>query len=381
LAWKVKYIDYPSQYQKLRVEILRLIDETLTSGDVMMRGQLSDFEARLSEFVGTDNSIGVGNCTEALQLCLQAVGVGPDDEVITVSHTLVATVAAIHHNAATPILVDIGEDHNIDPECVEAAITSRTKAIIPVHLNGRVCDMGRLTEVATRHNVIIIEDAAQSLGASIDGKRAGSFGVAGCFSFYPAKILGGYGDGGAVVTNNKVIADKIRLLRNHGRTSDGDVAFWSFNSRLDNLQAAILSMKLKHLPEWIDRRREIAQIYHIRLSDMENCLLPPPPKMDGSYFDVFQNYEIEVENRDSLRAYLNECGIETLIPWGGKGVHQFEALGLSHFCLPRTDRLFERALMLPMHCELTDAQVIYVTDCIRQFYASKNLPDASRVCP
>ncbi len=368
MSWKVKYIDYPTQYQRMKDEILRVIDETLAAGDVMLRGQLRDFESHLADFVGTRYAVGVGNCTDALRLALHAAGVGVGDEVITVSHTMVATVAAIHHNGATPVLVDIGDDHNMDPEAVEKAVTPRTKAIIPVHLNGRLCNMERLMAIAKRHNLLLIEDAAQALGASFEGVRAGAFGIAGCFSFYPAKLLGAYGDGGAVVTNSEEMAEKIRLLRDHGRTADGDVAFWAFNSRLDNVHAAILDLKLKYVPGWIERRREIARIYHERLCDLPQVALPPPPQVDDAYFDVFQNYEIEVENRDHLRAYLHERGVETLVPWGGKGVHQFKFLGLNGFRLPRTERMFQRVLMLPMHCELTDDQVVYVAECIRSFY-------------
>ena len=181
--------------------------------------------------------------------------------------------------------------------------------------------------------------------------------------------MGAFGDGGAVVTNNKEIAEKVKLLRNHGRTNDGDVAGWSCNCRLDNLHAAILHLKLRQVPAWIERRREIAHIYHERLSNMPELLLPPPPETNGPYFDVFQNYEIEAEDCDRLRGYLQENGIETMIQWGEKGVHQFQALGLTHFGLPRTQRMFQRALMLPIHCELSDEQVMYVAERMNRFYA------------
>ena len=369
MSWKVRYIDYPMQYQKMRNEILETVDTVLSQGDVMLRQQLRDFEANLAAFVGTKYAVGTSNCTDALHLSLRAAGIGPGDEVITVSHTFVATAAIIHYVGATPVLVDIGKDHNIDVDLIEAAITPYTRAIIPVHLNGRVCDMGRLMAIAKKHGLLVIEDAAQALGASFNGIKAGAFGLAGCFSFYPAKLLGAYGDAGAVVTNSQEIAEKVMLLRNHGRTADGDIAGWSFNCRLDNLHAAILCLKLKHVPEWIERRREIARIYHERLSDMPQLLLPPLPVTDGPYFDVFQNYEIEAKGRDRLRAYLQENGIETMIPWGGKCVHQFQALGLTHFRLPRTECMIQRALMLPMHCELTDEQIVYVAECIQRFYA------------
>ena len=364
----MRYVDYPGQYQKIRNEILETIDAVLSQGDVMLRQQLRDFEVNLAAFVGAKYAVGTSNCTDALHLSLRAAGVGQGDEVITVSHTFVATVAVIHQVGAKPVLVDIGEDHNMNVALIEKAITSRSRAIIPVHLNGRVCEMGKLISIAEKHGLVVIEDAAQALGASFNGTKAGAFGLAGCFSFYPAKLLGAYGDAGAVVTNSQEIAEKVTLLRNHGRTSDGEIAGWAFNCRMDNVHAAILDLKLKQLPGWIERRREIACLYQEWLFNIPELLLPPPPVTDGAPFDVFQNYEIEAEDRDRLKAYLQERGIETMIAWGGKGVHQFPALGLTHFDLPRTQRMFERVLMLPMHCELTDEQVVYVATCVRRFY-------------
>ena len=368
MDWKVRYIDYPQQYQKTRQEVLDTVDDVLSKGDVMLRQQLRDFETNLAGFVGTHYAVGTSNCTDAMHLTLRAAGIGPGDEVITVSHTFVATAAAIHHAGATPVLVDVGDDHNMNGELAEAAITPRTKAILPVNLNGRLCDLPRLLDIAEKHNLVVVEDTAQALGASLRGVKGGNWGLAGCFSFYPAKLLGAYGDAGAVVTNSPEIAEKVSQLRDHGRQSDGGISGWSFNCRLDNLHAAILDLKLKYLPRWIERRREVAAIYHEHLSDMPQLLLPPPPSSEGPYYDVFQNYEIECENRDDLREHLRAAGVETLVPWGGKGIHQFEALGLTHFDLPRTEKVFQRALMLPMHCELTDKQVIYVSEEIRHFY-------------
>ncbi len=368
MAWRVRYIDDPASYQKMRDEILGVVDHTLSQGDVMLRHQLSDFEANFASFVGTRYAVGVNNCTDALHLSLRAAGIGPGDEVITVSHTMVATAAAIHHAGATPVLVDIGEDHNMDAGTIESAITHRTKAIMPVHLNGRVCDMGRIMPIAEANGLLVIEDAAQALGASFDCENAGSFGLAGCFSFYPAKLLGAFGDGGAVVTDSEEIAEKIKLLRNHGRMPDGDVSGWSFNSRLDNLHAAILDVKLKHLPSWTRRRRDIADIYSSGLASLPQLRLPPPPVHEGPFHDVFQNYEIEAENREGLVTHLTGAGVETMISWGGRGVHQFTALGLTLHRLPRTERMFERVLMLPMHPELDDSDVEYVVQSVREFY-------------
>jgi dTDP-4-amino-4,6-dideoxygalactose transaminase len=368
MDWKVRFIDYPSQFQKMEAELMGTIRTVLSQGDLILRQHLRTFESNLAAFVGTRYAVGVSNCTDALHLTLRATGVGPGDEVITVSHTFVATVAAIHHTGATPVLVDIGDDHNMSVELVEAAITGRTKAIIPVHLNGRLCDMGRLMQLAEEHGLIVIEDAAQALGASFEGKRGGSFGLAGCFSFYPAKLLGAFGDAGAVVTDSQELADKIRLLRDHGRTRDGDIAGWSFNCRLDNLHAALLDLKLTRVPQWIARRRALAGMYNQYLKDVSQLCLPPPPVADGSYFDIFQNYEIEAQERDGLVAHLRESGVEILISWGGRAVHQCKALALDHFRLPRTDQLFRGILMLPLHTELDDSQVAYVAQAIQDFY-------------
>lgn len=373
MNWKIRFIDYPEQFKKMEKEIMDTVRTVLSRGDLMLRQQLRDFEEHLAAFVGTRFAVGTSNCTDALHLSLLAAGIGPGDEVITVSHTFVATAAAIHHAGAVPVLIDIEDDHNMNVDLVEAAITPKTKAIIPVHVNGHLCNMEKLMKISERHKLLVIEDAAQALGASFKGKKAGSFGLAGCFSFYPAKLLGAFGDAGAVVTDDGEIAEKVKLLRNHGKNDNGDIVSWSFNCRLDNLQASILDLKLKRLPEWISRRRELAMIYHERLQDLKALRLPPPPVEDGPYYDVFQNYEVEAEERDRLVAYLKEKGIEVFLPWGGKGVHQFRALGLTRFHLPRTEQLFHGAFNLPLQTELTDEQVNYVTDMIHTFYGRKKL--------
>ncbi|MGH7339383.1 MAG: DegT/DnrJ/EryC1/StrS family aminotransferase, partial [Candidatus Rokuibacteriota bacterium] len=348
MSWRVRFVDYPSQFLRHETEIMSTIRSLLVAGDLMLRQQLRDFEAHLAEFVGTRYAVGTSNCTDALHLSLRAADVGAGHEVITVAHTFVATAAAIHHAGAMPVLVDIGDDHNMDPDLVEAAITPRTRALLPVHLNGRVCDMGRLMAIAERHRLLVIEDAAQALGGSFKGTRGGAFGLAGCFSFYPAKSLGAFGDAGAVVTNSEALAQRIRRLRDHGRTADGDIAEWSFNCRLDNLHAALLDLRLKRLPEWIEQRRDLAARYEAELGGVRQVRLPPPPADGDPYFDSFQNYEVEADDRDALVAHLKASGVEILIPWGGKGLHQLKALGLTA-TLPRTDRLFREVLMLPLH--------------------------------
>ena len=365
--YKVPFVNYPEHYRRIWNEVMDAITEALSKGDLILRDQLSKFEENIASFVGVKYGVGLNSGTDALLLSLKAAGVGPGDEVITVAHTFVATVSVIVQCGAKPILVDIGEDMNMDVEQVEQAITPKTKATIPVHLNGRMCDMRKLMEIANEHNLLIIEDAAQALGATFDGKRAGSFGLTGCFSFYPAKMLGAAGDGGIAVTDDEEIAEKIHLLRDHGyQRSTGEMLCYGYNSRLDNVQAAILDVKLKHLPEWIERRRELASLYDRGLFDLQELKLPPPPRSDDRFFDVYQNYVIRAKERDRLVAYLEESGIEILISWP-KPMHHHEALGLKHFHLPKIERISNEVLSLPMYPELTEKEIGYITKKIKLF--------------
>lgn len=370
--YKVPFVNYPEHYRRIWDEVIDAITEVLSKGDLILRDQLMQFEENIASFVGVKYAVGVNSGTDALYLSLNAAGVSPGDEVITVAHTFVATVSAIVYCEAKPILVDIREDMNMDVEEVEQAITPRTKAIIPVHLNGRMCDIGRLMEIATEHDLLVIEDAAQALGASFNGKKAGALGLTGCFSFYPAKMLGAAGDGGIAVTNDEEIAEKIRLLRDHGyQRSTGDILYYGYNSRLDNLQAAILDVKLTHLPEWIEKRREIASLYHEGLSDLQEIKLPPPPHSNDRFFDVYQNYVVRAKERDRLVAHLRESGIEILVSWP-KPMHHHEVLGLKHFHLPTTEQISNEVLSLPMYPELSNKQAEFVVEAVHKFYDSKS---------
>lgn len=367
MEYKVPFVNFPLNYHNMEGEIDAAIKEVLNGGDFIMRQHLLDFENNIASFLGVDYAVGVNSCTDAMFLSLRAAGVGPGDEVITVAHTFVATVAVIVHCGATPILVDVGEDFNMDVDQLEKVISPKTRAIIPVQLNGRLCDMEKLMRIATKHNLLVIEDAAQALGATFDGRKAGSFGLTGCFSFYPAKILGGIGDGGIMVTNSGEIAAKIRLLRDHGRGTKEDIAFYGFNSRLDNLQAAILDVKLKHLPAWIERRRELASLYEQGLSGLATIKTPPSPQASGRYFDIYTNYVVRAEKRDELVAYLGECGIEILVSWS-KPMHHQPGLGLGHFHLPETEKISREVLSLPLNTEISNEQVEFVMESIRNFY-------------
>ncbi len=366
MKYKVPFVDYPTHYHRLKDEIDAAISDVLEGGDFILRRHLMEFESHIASYVGVNYAVGVNSCTDAMRFSLLNAGIGTRDEVITVAHTFVATVAVIVHCGATPILVDVGEDFNMDVAQVEKAISPQTKAILPVHLNGRLCDMERLMAIADKHHLLVIEDAAQALGATFNGKKAGSFGLTGCFSFYPAKIVGGFGDGGIVVTNSAEIAERICLYRDHGRQTKEDITLFGFNSRLDNLQAAILDVKLKHLPDWIERRRELAALYEEGLSGIPQIKTPPPPQQ-GRYFDVFTNYVVCAQERDRLVAHLGECGIEIIISWPIPMHHQ-KGLGLGHFHLPQTEKISREVLSLPLNTEISNEQVEYVIESIRNFY-------------
>ncbi len=342
--------------------------DVLSRGAYILQKDLMNFEDNIQKLIGAKHAIGVADGTNALKLALLAAGIGGGDEVIMCSHTYIATAASAHFTGASPILVECGKDHMIDPKSVENAITSKTKAIMPTQLNGRTCDMNALQDIADRYSLIIIEDAAQALCSKYKNKCAGTFGKAGTFSFYPAKLLGCFGDGGAVVTNDDSMAESIRLLRDHGRNSEGEVVSWGTNCRLDNVQAAILNLKLETFLEDISRRRQIAELYNEALKDIDQIVLPPGPNDDSVHFDVYQNYELETEKRDELKMFLVDRGIGTLIQWGGKAVHQLSGLGFEKVKLPIVEEMTQRFLMLPMHTALEDDEVSYICESIREFH-------------
>jgi dTDP-4-amino-4,6-dideoxygalactose transaminase len=365
----IPFFNYREAFAGQEEEYVRVFRDVLRRGAFIMQQDLERFEANLAGYLGVKHAIGLANCTDALVIALRAAGIGPGDEVIFPSHTMVASPSAVFFVGATPVPVDCGPDHLMDPGSVRNAITRRTKAIMPVQLNGRTADMHAIGTLAREHGLLIVEDSAQGLGSKFRDRFAGTFGVAGTFSFYPAKILGCFGDGGALVTDDDEVARKTRLYRDHGRNAQtGDVEMWGLNSRLDNLQAAILDLQFRDYQTIINRRRAVARLYQQLLGDVRELLLPPAPESDPDHYDTFQNYEIEAERRDDLRTYLKERGIGTLVQWGGKAVHQFRVLGFTQQ-LPNTERLFTRCLMLPMNLTLSDDDVRYVAGAVREFYS------------
>ncbi len=367
----IPFFPYPALFSSHEEKYMEIFQDVLRRGAYIMQKDLHEFEVNLKKFLGVKHAIGVADGTAALFLSLKAAGIKSGDEVILPSHTFVASANAVDFIGAKPVLVECGDDHLIDPISIKKAITQKTRAIMPVQLNGRTCNMDPIIKIAEEHNLIIIEDSAQALGSKFKGKSAGTFGVAGTFSFYPAKLLGCFGDGGAVVTNDDDIAEKIYLMRDHGRDSSGEIVSWGTNSRLDNLQAAILNYKLESFDQAIEHRRSVAQIYQKELEKLKHVTLPPAPDSDPNHFDVYQNYEIEADNRDDLRNYLDKWGIKTIIQWGGKAIHQYEKLGFN-VSLPNTEYMTSRFLLLPMNLFVTVDDAFYISQKVREFYESRN---------
>jgi len=370
---KVPFFDYTQIYEQDFPIYENALDSVLKRADFILRDDLVQFEDNLAKFIGVNHCVGVANGTDAIWLGLRAAGIKQGDEVILPSHTYVATADAVWAVGGTPVLVDIGDDHSISPEAVKEAITDRTTAIIPVNLNGRAAPLDEICEIASKNNLLVIEDNAQGLGAKLHDKAAGTYGLLASLSFYPAKTLGGLGDGGGVITNDVEIAKKIKLLRSHGRDEQNEVVEWGFNSRLDNLQAAVLDAKLRVLGEHIATRRRIADLYLEKLGELEELRLPQRQGSLDGLFVSYQNYEIEAKDRDGLKDYLAQNGVGTIIQWGGKGVHEFGLTGVRSRDLSNTERIIKSMLLLPMNHYLREEHIDFVAKTIRSYYAKKTL--------
>ena len=348
----VPFVDFKLQYRKLKPEIDEAITRVVSNGDFILRQDVEEFEKRLADYVGTKYAVGVNSGTDALTLALRAAGIKAGDEVITSAYTFWATVEAIWNVRATPILADIKEDLLIDPILIEEKITLNTKAIIPVHIGGNICDMDKIMRLAVKYNLAVIEDTAQGLGGEWGGIKAGAIGDIGCFSFYPAKVLGAYGDAGAIATNSFRFSQAVRALRDHGRLDKYGIFMAGYNSRLDNLQAAVLNAKFDYLPEWIKRRQEIGKMYDEGLKDMDGIVLPQ------SF--TYQEFNLRVlgGKRDGLYHYLKDREIECLV-----GSYKFPCVQP-----PVAMMMNEQILRLPVWPDLSNAQIKFAIKIIREFY-------------
>lgn len=364
----IPFFKYSLLYERYKSEIDNIVRDVMSRGAFILQKDLEEFEADLAQYTGARHAIGVADGTNAMLLGFRALDLPKGTEVIMCSHTYVATAAAAHYAGLKPIPVDMDDDRMISPLAVEAAITERTSAVMPTQLNGRTANMDALASICEKHGIALVEDAAQGLGSCYRGRMAGTFGAFGTYSFYPAKTLGCFGDGGALVTNDDDIALKVRRLRDHGRDEEGRFVCWGTNSRLDNLQAAILKFKLSRFDaDEVEQRRKIAARYCQNLVDVSEIGLPPSPNEDDDHFDVYQNFEIEADSRDLLREFLKDRGIGTLIQWNGQPLHRLRSLGLDR-PMPKTELFFQRCLMLPIYPGLSMDEVDYVCDAIRQFY-------------
>lgn len=367
--FNVPYINLSKQYETIKEELTPIIEDIFYSSSFILRDQVKLFELNMEKYLGCRYAIGLNSGTDSLFLALYAQGFKDGDEIITVSHTFVATIAAIVHCKLKPILIDIDDDFNMDINQIEKAINKKTRAIIPVHLNGRVCNMDKIMEIAHIHNLVVIEDACQALGATYKHKKAGTFGI-GCFSLHPLKNLSCAGDGGLLVTDNEELARKTHLLRNHGQKTKEEIVMFGFNSRLDNIQAAILNIKFKYLPHWIEKRRRAAKLYNDALTDLGELKLPPAPEEDGDYYDVFSSYCIRTKKRDELVKYLRDTSIEVFVHWT-LPVHLQKELHLDNFVLPNTERVSQTVISLPIYPEIEDSQINYVVETIKSFFKTK----------
>lgn len=362
----VRFVNPAKLYKVLKPELDAAYFEVMAKGDLIDRGQLKNFEKNLADFVGTKYAIGLNSGYDALHLSLRAAGIGEGDEVIVPAHTFVASCSAIVNAGATPVLVDVSRDFNIDVSKIEEVISKKTKAIMPVHLSGWMADMPVVMKIAEKHNLKVIEDACQSLGSHINGKGAGSWGLTGCFSFYPFKILGGYGDGGAITTNDEDVAIYARRMRFNGEDRDtGEYHGHGYTCLLDNMQAAFLDIKLRYMREWIMRRKSIAEKYKQSLSDLPNLLLPHYVK-DG--FDhAYQNYTLRAKEGNQFSEYMKANGVEILTQFR-KPYYKHEALKLHDPGFPETEALSREVCSLPMCVEIEDDEVDYVIKVVRGFY-------------
>jgi len=366
MAYKVHFVDPGKNYRMIKTELDAAYFDVMSTGQLINRAHLKMFEENLARFVGTKYAVGLNSGYDALHMSLRAAGIGPGDEVIVPAHTFVATCSAVVNVGATPVLVDVAPDFNMDVTKIEEAITERTRAMIPVHLNGRMADMVRVMEIADRYELKVIEDACQSLGASLRGRRAGAWGLTGCWSFYPFKILGGYGDGGAITTDDPEVAKFATRMRFNGEDrTTGEYHGHGFTCLLDNLQAALLDVKLRHLPAWIIRRKVIAERYREGLSGIKDLVLP---HYDTSEFDdVYQNYVVRSKQGNAFSEHVRENGVEVLVQFR-KPYYQHTNLRLVDRGFPETEAISREVCSLPMNVELEDHEIDYVIKVCRSFY-------------
>jgi len=365
----VKFLDLSRIHEPLKAEFMKEIENIITTNNYILGNKVEEFENNFAKFHETAYGIGVDSGTSALELSLKALGIGEGDEVIVPANTFIATASAVVFAQAKPVFVDCDENYNINTKNIEKHITKKTKAIIPVHLYGQPADMDEIIKIAKKHDLKIVEDCCQAHGAKYNNKKIGSFGDLACFSFYPGKNLGGFGDGGIILTNSKELSEKLKMLRNYGQSKKYHHDFFGYNRRLDNLQATVLNIKLKHLDKWNEQRRNIAAIYKENLKNMAGIVLPNESQNKKSVYHLFV---VRVKNgkREDLMNFLKEKGVDT-------GLHYPIPIHLqkSYSNLNHKEGDFNKAeeygkeiLSLPIFPGMKNEEVEYVCDKIKEFY-------------
>ncbi len=364
---EIPLVDLRIQYEQIKDEILAALRRVMEQSQFILGKEVENFEKQFAEFCGVPYCVGVNSGTSAVWLALLALGIGPGDEVITSSHTFVATSEAISWTGAKPVFADIDEKtYTLDPAWVEKAVTPRTKAILAVHLYGHPAAMDALAAAAEKHKLLLIEDAAQAHGARYRGKKVGTFGHAACFSFFPGKNLGAYGEAGAVVTSDKVAAEWMRKMRNHGRLGKSPHEFIGFNCRMEGMQGAVLGVKLRYLDSWNQARRENARRYHEKLQGLPLVL----PRESEDARSVYHLYVVRTAARDALHAFLHEQGIRSQLHYETPNhlMPFYRKLGYQEGNLPVTEKVYREILSLPMYPELSESQIDFIAACIRKFF-------------
>lgn len=368
---KIEMLDLSAQYSSIKEEVLTKLDEVMSSSQFILGQNVKTLESSIANYSNASHGIGVGNGSDAIHIALQAAGIKEGDEVITTSFTFFATGGAIVRAGATPVYVDIDPiTFNIDPTKIEVAITDKTKAIIPVHLYGQMADMDGIKNIADKYNLVVIEDAAQAIGSSQNGNTVGKVGTAATYSFFPTKNLGAYGDAGMIVTNDDDLADKARVIRVHGSKPKYYHHVLGYNSRLDEMQAAILNIKFPHLEEWSNNRRSHATLYTELLNKKLSEVIQTPVEKEGNHH-VFHQYTLRVPKRDELQEFLKEQGIATMIyyPMPLHLQPVFKDLGYKEGDLPETEKAAKEAISLPMYPELPRDHQEYIVEKIVEFYS------------
>jgi dTDP-4-amino-4,6-dideoxygalactose transaminase len=367
----VPFVNVAAQHAAIKAELLEAMGRVIDSGMFVLGAEVDELERQFAELCGVRFAVGVNSGTDALIFALKALGIGPGDEVITAANSFIASAGCAVMVGARPVLVDVGDDYNLDPDGFERAITPRTKVVIPVHLTGRPAKMDAIMRIAQNHNLHVVEDAAQAVCAEYRGTRVGAIGVIGCFSLHPLKTLSAIGDGGIVTTNDSALYEEFKILRNIGLKTRDDAVIWSGNSRLDTIQAAALLVKLKYLEAWTEQRRAHARRYRELLAELPQVRTPGEEPHERAVYQVFK---ILADDRDALQQFLKERGVGSAVHYAIPMHLQTVAaeLGYTAGAFPVTERQAQQILSIPIYHTLETEEIEYVAAMIREFYSSRH---------